>query len=255
MIPKKIHCVYLNNKEPQPTVFKYCLNRIKNTHPDWEVNVYDMDSATRLIQEHVPYLFNWFDMQELTVQKADVFRIILVYIYGGFYMDMDMLCLKRLDDLASENLVLAEEKTISAAQAFYLGHTHQMRIANYMFGSKPSHPFWIEMLIYILENSHHAIHTEEEVLEYAGPGALTNIYHHTVDKFPDVKLLLNGGRICIQPGHIEESCYFGEYAAHIHQGSWRWQGNGNGTAPAARVPLEIFETAKENALQHLKSIS
>ena len=47
------------------------------------------------------------------MQKADIIRLILVYLYGGFYMDMDMYCLKKLDGLLEFKLVLGEERTIT----------------------------------------------------------------------------------------------------------------------------------------------
>ena len=46
----------------------------------------------------------------------------------------------------------------------------------------------------------------------------------TVDNYgmyTDITLLRNTDKRCRQPYHNEISCHFGDYAAHLHAGTWR----------------------------------
>lgn len=58
----------------------------------------------------MPEILKIYDSYERDIQRADIFRLIVVYLYGGFYMDLDMLCLRNMDDLCNNRLVLGEEK-------------------------------------------------------------------------------------------------------------------------------------------------
>jgi len=62
-------------------------------------------------------------------------------ISGGFYADLDIVCHKPLDALCSFDLGFAEEKTLTEEGQIRCGNRDALRIANYMFGCSPRHPF------------------------------------------------------------------------------------------------------------------
>jgi len=51
-------------------------------------------SADAILLEHMPDLLPYYNGYQTNVQKSDMLRIVPVYLLGGFYMDMDMLCFK-----------------------------------------------------------------------------------------------------------------------------------------------------------------
>jgi len=222
-IPKKIHFVFLSKTEKMPEFFEHCVGVAKELHPDWEINLYDEDSAAQIIQKHFPELKNIYNSYAYDVQRADIFRILLVYLYGGFYMDLDVYCLKNLDPLLKFNLILGEEKRLSREVCTALGLKNPNRIANYMFGSMPKHPFWLGFLNDLMEKSLIEVKNENDILESTGPGLLTDFYHSKADSYRDIILLLNKDRVCLNEFHKEIACHFGNYAAHLHTGTWRWQ--------------------------------
>jgi mannosyltransferase OCH1-like enzyme len=153
----------------------------------------------------------------------DLFRMLAVYLYGGFYADMDMLFLKPLDALREHPLVLGEEKTLTGEEMQLPHHKQALRIANYMFGSVAGHPFLINFVKRAIGHYGTEINKEHDVLETTGPGILTNFYHEQKSQYPGIHLLHNSNAFCLKRCSPQPSCHFGDYAVHQHTGSWRWQ--------------------------------
>lgn len=221
MIPENIHLVFLRKDEAFPTLFEECKRRIQDNHPFWNIRLYNEEDASRILRTYMPEYIEPYNQFQHNVQKADFLRIALVYLYGGFYMDLDMLILKPLDDLKEQSLVLAEEKTIGMEEQEALNLKHRLRIANYMFGGIPKHPFLLKMMNEMAQRASLAIRSQQDILDITGPGLLTDTYWDTYLKFPDIILLRNTDKRCRQPCHNEIACHFGDYAAHLHAGTWR----------------------------------
>lgn len=220
-VPNIIHLIFLNKNEPWPALFKRCEIRVRAMHPLWDVRIVDEEYAINFLVRYLPEYIGTFQNFMYNVQKADFLRLALVYVYGGVYMDLDMLVLRPLDDLCCHSLVLAEEKTISWKIKESLGLNYAKRIANYMFAAEPGHPFIRCAMERMKTLSVIPIETQQQLLDITGPGLLTDLYWENVDKFPDMTLLENTDRWCLVPGHHEVSCHFGDYAAHLHAGTWR----------------------------------
>lgn len=220
-IPKIIH---LTCKE-KPILIKYqpFYERLKGMHQDWEIRIYNDAEARQLVVDNFPQLIKMYDSYRYPIQRTDIFRVLAVYVYGGFYFDMDMYCLKKLDELCSFSLILGEEKTLSIRECENLKLEYQLRIGNYAFGSVSKHPFWIEFLNAAIDRKDTPITTENDILETTGPGLLNNVYHQANQKFEDIILLRNDKLICVKNCRRTPSCHFGDYAAHYHLGSWRWK--------------------------------
>lgn len=221
MIPKNIHLVYINEHKEIPEIFKKTYDRIKSFHPSWNITLYDDNDARQILTEHLPYLLPTYNKLNHKIQQADFIRLVLVYLYGGFYMDLDMYCLKPLDDLAKYKVVLGEEKMMSIEDRNRLGLKHELRVANYMFGGQPKQDYYLKLIEKFVQQADEPIYNQEDILEITGPGMFTNFYHDNKDKYPEVLLLRNFHLKCMQPYHNEIACHFGDYAAHLHMGTWR----------------------------------
>lgn len=219
-IPRIIHYVYAGRIEPPQ--YSVYTQKVRELHPLWEINIWDDEAALLLVEEYFPKLREMYISYERPVQRADVFRVMLMYAKGGFYLDLDILCFKSLDEICVKGVVLGVEKTLTQQQCADFGHKHPLRIANYMFGSAPEHPFWLDLLKGIKERSRNPVHSESDLLESTGPGVVTDIYHAVRDRYPDILVLPNDERPCLKECG-PASCHFGDYAAHLHCGSWRWE--------------------------------
>src|SRR5882757_1966944 len=105
-IPKRIHLIY--SVKTLPADYSGYLERIVERHPSWEINLHDDASARDIIAEHMPELLAIYDGYAVNIQRSDIFRLVVVYLFGGFYMDLDMLSLQNMDRLCDLNLVLGE---------------------------------------------------------------------------------------------------------------------------------------------------
>lgn len=221
MIPKTIHLIFLREDEAFPELFSDCMQRIKSMHPSWNIILYNEKMAQAIIKKYLPQYTNAYQSFQYNVQKADFLRIALVFIFGGFYMDLDIICLKPLDSLREFQLVLGEEKTVSEAEQQALKLKNRLRIANYMFGGVGGHPFWLLLMKRMAALSAQVISSQQDLLDITGPGLVTDMYHDSIELCPDIQLIRNTTRRCLQPSHEEISCHFGDYGAHLHAGTWR----------------------------------
>lgn len=216
-IPRLIHQTFKSEEIP----LEYGLYRegLIALHPGWEYKFYDDEACREAVLKYFPAFLPIYD-RATVIQRTDIFRVIVVYGEGGFYLDMDMECLNPLDPLCEFRCVFGEEIMLSGEDAAKLGNRDRLRVANYMFGSEPGHPFLLRILKRMAEESRREILTENDVLESTGPGLVTTVYHDFQDKFRDVVLLRNIDRLCPVTGGV--ACHFGNYGRHHHEGWWRF---------------------------------
>jgi glycosyltransferase involved in cell wall biosynthesis len=217
-IPRIIHQTF--KSADIPGKFSRYREHLISLHPGWEYKFYDDEACREAVEKFFPAFLPIYDHASV-IQRTDIFRVIVVYGEGGFYLDMDIECLNPLDDLCEFRCVLGEELTLAEEDAERLGHRDRRRVANYMFGSEPGHPFLLRILRKIAGESRRDILTENDVLESTGSGLVTTVYHDWKDKLRDVVLLLNRDRMCPVIGAV--SCHFGNYGRHHHEGSWRFE--------------------------------
>ncbi len=228
-IPRILHQTYKSKEIPER--LEEYRRKLLELHPGWDYRFYGDDECRDLVERYFPSFLPVYESYSVPVQKVDIFRIIAVYALGGFYLDIDVECIESLDQLCEYHCVFAEELTITQRQAEELDHRDRLRVANYMFGSEPGHPFLLRILRKMAEESKREISTEYDVLESTGPGLVTTVYHGSRKELRDVVLLRNIDRI--SPVTSGVSCHFGNYARHHHEGSWKWE---NSKASARVAP-------------------
>ena len=223
-IPKLIHLTCKKYSDiPKYSVF---MTQLLKLHPGWQIKFYDDFEAREIIKANFYDLLWLYDAYPTNIQRVDIFRIVIVYLYGGFYLDMDMYCLKKLDDLCALNLVLGVEKNLSEEEGTALKLPYTAIIANYMFGSKPGHLFWIDLIESAIAVADRPVVWEDDVLNSTGPGLLSATYHLLKRNYTEIVVLDNIDRKCMKGWCKGFSCHFGDFAAHFHWGSWRWQYGG-----------------------------
>ncbi len=188
-------------------------------HPHWEYRFYDDMDCRDVINEHYLSFLSIYDSFRYPVQKADFFRWAAVHQFGGFYLDLDMQCFKTMDGLCRNDAVFCEETSLTGQEKKLLNHRDSLRIGNFMFGAMAGHPFMMEMMNQIKQESTGPIRTEDDILETTGPGLLTRVYVDRQADHNDIALVRNFNRMC--PYCLRVSCHFGDYARHYHVGSWR----------------------------------
>ena len=103
MIPKIIHQTWKDKNLP-PIIYKLVSENISFLKQNgYELMFWTDEMILKLISEEYPNFYNIYKLARTGVQKGDIARIILVYHYGGIYIDLDVLILKDFAELLDMN--------------------------------------------------------------------------------------------------------------------------------------------------------
>jgi len=100
-IPHKIHVIWLGSEISEKT--SLCFHSWEKHHPNWEFKVWtDRDLADfTWSSEHSKVCF---EQADTWAEKADVWRLEILYRYGGIYSDADVVCLNSFEDLTKQDV-------------------------------------------------------------------------------------------------------------------------------------------------------
>jgi mannosyltransferase OCH1-like enzyme len=172
-IPHTIHQTWASHDMPEQfTRFSegWCRH-----HPDWEYRFYDDAACREVVAESFPRLLQLYDSCPYAVQRADIFRYLVVARQGGLYADMDMECVRCVEPLLEgRRAVFGVEDVLSERTTRRLGFRHRERIANFIFAAEPGHPVFGEIILR-LQALPGRWDMEREVLETTGPVMLTDV--------------------------------------------------------------------------------
>ncbi len=187
-IPKVLHQTWKTRQ--LPAEFAGFHRSWQCCHPDWQFRIYDDADCRQLVAAHYPTLLGLYDAYPTNVQRADLFRYLVVHLQGGVYADVDMECLKPLGPLLDgRTCVLGIEATFGDYLRRRQGYLEPYRVANCIFAAKARHPFFsllIERLPRIEPDQplSHAL-----VEDTTGPRFLTRLYQAEHQRFDDITLL------------------------------------------------------------------
>ena len=146
MIPKNIFFYW--DSEIMHDTLRDNINFIKNQNKEYDVKVISPEDFIKLLQVNLPNLLLYFKRlnKNLCALRADYVKYVLLYLYGGVYIDVKTRPKKRLSDLFNniDLLLIREELT-------------KPHICNSFLVSKPKHIFFkkvIEKCNYNIDNYH-----------------------------------------------------------------------------------------------------
>lgn len=124
-----------------PSLFEYCVSTMLRMHMRWHYVFWGDKDISALFASRAPQIGRNFNNYGLTgLQTSDVARYLIVYVYGGFYVDLDMEAIKPLDPLLdSSQLILGQEPR---AHGFFLYGGRKRVACNAIIGSEHSFKFW-----------------------------------------------------------------------------------------------------------------
>jgi mannosyltransferase OCH1-like enzyme len=96
-------------------------------HPDWEYMLWTDNNATAFVMINYPDVVPHYFHYAQTIQRTNVLRYLLLYHYGGVYLDVDITCLVPLDTLLH--------------LPFVTPGAHPAGINNAFILARPDHPF------------------------------------------------------------------------------------------------------------------
>lgn len=113
MIPKIIHQTWKTREIPEQ--WQSAVQSVKTMHPDYEYILWTDDTMAAFVKTEYPAFYKTYTGYKYNIQRCDAFRYLVLYKYGGIYLDLDIVCKKKLDGLLSYDFVLGKSSNISAS--------------------------------------------------------------------------------------------------------------------------------------------
>jgi len=222
-IPKVLHLTW-KTKE-LPAQFDALVSKMRTLHPDWTVRIWTDAEMLDFVKEHgEPHRFQKYSDYTKTIQCCDYFRIFVLFVLGGVYLDLDIDLDRPIELPEYVTAFFPCEKVMSSVALVQHKNRDAVRIGNYAMGSVPGHQFFK----YFLDRLQSAKSNDTGpnwILETTGPGVLTTSYHDYLKGANDVTILypdLDCDRRCTcESNDGVVSCRVGPFGSHLHAGTWR----------------------------------
>jgi hypothetical protein len=168
-IPKRLHMVWLAastaTTSEVPPAYMSNIADWTAVHPDYRVQVWLNLDIENLILDHeatLPITLAEFQALSPHICKCDVARLLVTFIEGGFYVDLDFIALSHLDTLPRQHtdyVIINEEHDVIAPGKTFNG----------FFGFAPAHRINEHLIRTCLSNNQH----NKDVMTSTGPVAWT----------------------------------------------------------------------------------
>lgn len=218
-IPNIIHQIWLQGYDNLPEKYRDNVMRNKKIHPKWKYIIWDDIRIINLLRNNKEWIDTFYKLEYLH-HKVDFARYIILYIYGGIYVDMDAVIIKPLDYLFSEynDYDLIVSKLNSNKLENYLHCQHSECLNNGIIIAKKNNNE-LKIIIDTITNNPKCdtISTKLTCINnLTGPGKFTNVILNN-----------NNTKIKILDSEYLEPCTFDicnitdkTYVVHKHDGSW-----------------------------------
>jgi mannosyltransferase OCH1-like enzyme len=103
MIPKIIWQTHENRYEDLEPFQKNIINTWKNLNPGWKHNYVDAEQRSRDVKEYDENLHTYY-LASGKLHQSDIWRLVVTYNHGGFYADMDSICIETIEDSMDKNI-------------------------------------------------------------------------------------------------------------------------------------------------------
>jgi len=144
--------------------------------------LWTLNEATSFIQTHYPYLLHFFRTpMKYDIVKCDLFRYVLMYHFGGMYIDIDFVLVRPINEIFHEqttDIVLFEEWYDSCKKD---SDGTDGSLHNGCLISKPKQPFWLRLIMHTYSNASN-IRDKSDVWTVSGTNLLRNLYMEYKDR-------------------------------------------------------------------------
>lgn len=166
-IPQIIHQTYKTST--LPPVWKETPKSWMRNHESWSYMFWDDTDCRKLVSKYFPNFLSVFDAYQYPIQRADAVRYMMMYVYGGIYVDMDIACKKPVDSLFYK-----------ISDIYLLRTPNTGIITNCFMASKPGCNFWLHVIQMMIERARNPstlwVTRHVEIMNTTGPAMLQSAY-------------------------------------------------------------------------------
>lgn len=155
---------------------------IKKHMREWTYTLTTDEDNRRIVKENFPDFLDTYDSFEYPIQRADAIRYMILYLYGGLYLDLDYEMQHSLEPhLVGGDLFFIESVNVGG----YL--------TNSIMASRAGHPIWLDMLNEMKTNKgpFYAFGKHLKVITTTGPGMVDRVVKRGKYKY----VLLDGNKV------------------------------------------------------------
>jgi len=183
-IPKIIHMT-CKDKNNISDFYKSNYNSWKKYHTNWDIRLYDDNDLINFCKTNYPSIYtDIMQTYDKIIFKIDIFKMLVLDKIGGVYVDMDVECLKSIDDLVSND----NYNVILGYGPFEHNSKYDVSLIECaIMISKPNHPFWNKYVIPSLKPKHK--HTKIHPVICTGPLFITHNVNEYNKSYDDLKIM------------------------------------------------------------------
>jgi inositol phosphorylceramide mannosyltransferase catalytic subunit len=162
-IPRIFHQMSKDSNHSQQVVS--WRNRCEMLNPDWKFILWTDETIQELVTRFFPSFHEMFKNYDHKMKRVDASRYMILYRYGGVYIDLDMTCLRPIPS----DLFRYPDTFYTARQVTENQPNYSQRCANAFMASEPKNPFLKKLLDNLPSR------TDLHVVDATGPAFLTSI--------------------------------------------------------------------------------
>jgi len=187
MVPKLIHFMWYSKSgknEKYPDRYDKYMISWRKYNPEFTIKIWnntDIDDFWKL-----PDVENYreFYSKLKHIEKCDFTRYLIMYIYGGIYIDLNTMCYKNITPLLDRELGLSFEPI-----EHNILHGFEYLITNSFLISSKGNIFWINLCEFIMKNYWKTNHPTNFIMINTGPCILGKfVISNYSDKLNDIMI-------------------------------------------------------------------
>jgi inositol phosphorylceramide mannosyltransferase catalytic subunit len=172
-IPKIIHQIWAGkNGFGPPDLILKLMGTWQKLHPDWDFQLWNENSMMRFLLENYPEHIETYNSFNYDIQRWDSIRYLILYHFGGLYVDADFECLKPISPLLNNHTCCLGSEPKRHSMHFGL----KLYLSNAFMAATPKHNFFRELVDYVPRVKTNSDNKFNVVLETTGPIMLTEFY-------------------------------------------------------------------------------
>jgi len=121
MIEKKIHQIYFDfygKTFEENKLFVESQKSFLNNCKGYEYKLWSEKECNDLVLQNFPQHYDFYINLRHKIQQVDFARCVILYCCGGLYADLDMICLKPIEELLKNNVVFHNVKDVHPNYSF-----------------------------------------------------------------------------------------------------------------------------------------
>lgn len=149
-------------------------------NPSWEYRFWNKAAIDSFLESEFPEFEPIYRAYPHNVQRWDAIRYLILYRYGGLYVDMDYECLEPIEEyLGDSECVMGLEPQIHANR-----FNRSFIVGNALMGTVPEHPYFKAVIddLILHKGRHWSDNRAYQILESTGPFMTTRVYEQFENK-------------------------------------------------------------------------